>query len=300
MRTGKNLEATDKGIHLIEVVHPGSEEPGDDRPVGSAPQAYRARRSASCAVPRRHRRIRARGGGESESHGHAATSRVSIVPEQTRLAAAHPSNEPLDALLHRAFGFSSFRANQEEVCRTVIEGRDVAARDADGRGQIALLPITRHRARRHDAGDQPADCADGRSIRQAARNSASRWNAFIRDGTGRLRARSASTTSTASCSFCLSRPSGCASPAFPKCWRSANRLSSPLMKRTASRNGATISVPIIGCSAVICRRCGPRPSSPSPRPRRRWFRETSATNWASTSPASFIHGFRRDRISPSK
>ncbi len=28
-------------------------------------------------------------------------------------------------LLHRAFGFSSFRANQEEVCRTVIDGRDV-------------------------------------------------------------------------------------------------------------------------------------------------------------------------------
>jgi len=30
----------------------------------------------------------------------------------------------LDALLHRAFGFEAFRANQEEVCRTVIEGRD--------------------------------------------------------------------------------------------------------------------------------------------------------------------------------
>jgi DNA topoisomerase III len=27
-----------------------------------------------------------------------------------------------DALLHRAFGFPAFRANQEEVCRTVIEG----------------------------------------------------------------------------------------------------------------------------------------------------------------------------------
>ena len=33
--------------------------------------------------------------------------------------------EPLDALLHRAFGFAAFlRANQEEVCRTVIAGRD--------------------------------------------------------------------------------------------------------------------------------------------------------------------------------
>jgi thiamine pyrophosphate-dependent acetolactate synthase large subunit-like protein len=33
-------------------------------------------------------------------------------------------NESLDALLHRAFGFAAFRPNQEEVCRTVIEGRD--------------------------------------------------------------------------------------------------------------------------------------------------------------------------------
>ena len=35
------------------------------------------------------------------------------------------ANEPLEDLLHRAFGFPAFRANQEEVCRTVVEGRDV-------------------------------------------------------------------------------------------------------------------------------------------------------------------------------
>src|SRR6202035_1281506 len=40
-------------------------------------------------------------------------------------AIATVENEPLTDLLHRAFGFSLFRANQEEVCRTVIEGRDV-------------------------------------------------------------------------------------------------------------------------------------------------------------------------------
>ena len=33
--------------------------------------------------------------------------------------------------------------------------------------QVALLPAARDRARRHDAGDQPADRADGRSGRQA-------------------------------------------------------------------------------------------------------------------------------------
>ena len=34
-------------------------------------------------------------------------------------------NEPLDELLRRAFGFASFRANQEAVCRAAIDGRDV-------------------------------------------------------------------------------------------------------------------------------------------------------------------------------
>src|SRR5450432_1878800 len=33
--------------------------------------------------------------------------------------------EPLSSLLHRAFGFAYFRANQEAVCRAAIDGRDV-------------------------------------------------------------------------------------------------------------------------------------------------------------------------------
>lgn len=39
--------------------------------------------------------------------------------------AASKSGETLDELLHRAFGFSSFRINQEAVCHASIEGRDV-------------------------------------------------------------------------------------------------------------------------------------------------------------------------------
>jgi superfamily II DNA helicase RecQ len=31
----------------------------------------------------------------------------------------------LASLLHRHFGFASFRANQEAVCRAAIDGRDV-------------------------------------------------------------------------------------------------------------------------------------------------------------------------------
>ena len=41
------------------------------------------------------------------------------------LPAAAASDENLTELLQRAFGFSSFRASQEEVCRAAIAGRDV-------------------------------------------------------------------------------------------------------------------------------------------------------------------------------
>ena len=34
VRDGKALQATDKGIALIEMVHPAREEPGDDRASG--------------------------------------------------------------------------------------------------------------------------------------------------------------------------------------------------------------------------------------------------------------------------
>ena len=50
--------------------------------------------------------------------GQAASRSVTAQP-----VTAQP-NESLDALLHRAFGFETFRANQREVCRTVIAGRD--------------------------------------------------------------------------------------------------------------------------------------------------------------------------------
>ncbi len=43
------------------------------------------------------------------------------------MTADNPPSSPVDlrALLRRAFGFNSFRPNQEAVCRAVIEGRDV-------------------------------------------------------------------------------------------------------------------------------------------------------------------------------
>ena len=40
------------------------------------------------------------------------------------MTAAAPTGD-MESLLHGAFGFSSFRPNQEAVCQAAIEGRDV-------------------------------------------------------------------------------------------------------------------------------------------------------------------------------
>jgi len=138
VRNAKNLEATDKGIQLIEVVHPEVKSPvmtgqweaylkriqrGEAQlepflrgiedyvrdvvgKVGQLPAAAR------------------RGNGAAELR----SPRQAEPPAPHRSAVHEPmlaaEGEPLDALLNRAFGFAAFRANQEEVCRTVIAGRD--------------------------------------------------------------------------------------------------------------------------------------------------------------------------------
>jgi DNA topoisomerase III len=140
LRNGKNLEATDKGIQLIEVVHPEVKSPvmtgqweaylkriqrGEARlepflhgiedylrdvigKVGQLPAAPR-RGNGAAAAPAAHR---------------PHVVQPVLAQRLTTEPVVATEGEPLNALLHRAFGFTSFRANQEEVCRTVIEGRD--------------------------------------------------------------------------------------------------------------------------------------------------------------------------------
>jgi DNA topoisomerase III len=130
VRNGKNLEATDKGIQLIEVVHPEVKSPA----MTGQWEAYlkRIQRGEAKLEPFLH---------GIEDYVRDVVGKVGRIPAAPRngnfeacpsaggavIAEPHKSAEPnetLDALLHRAFGFESFRANQEEVCRTVIAGRD--------------------------------------------------------------------------------------------------------------------------------------------------------------------------------
>ena len=134
VRSGKSLEATDKGIRLIEVVHPEVRSPI----MTGQWEAY---------LTRIHR-----GGAQLEPFMQGIENYVREVvgkvgqatPPPKRsppvkagqaLPPANPSaptrttpaysGGPLVELLQSAFGFPSFRASQETVCRAVIEGKDV-------------------------------------------------------------------------------------------------------------------------------------------------------------------------------
>jgi len=140
VRNGKNLEATDKGIHLIGVVHPEVKSPV----MTGQWEAYlkRIQKGEAHLEPFLHGiedyvrnvvgkvgqipSVPRRGNGLGElSHSLKAVPHLEQPMEQpSPMPVVAGEKEPLDALLHRAFGFASFRANQEEVCRTVIAGRD--------------------------------------------------------------------------------------------------------------------------------------------------------------------------------
>ncbi|MES1261944.1 MAG: DNA topoisomerase 3, partial [Acidobacteriota bacterium] len=144
VRNAKNLEATDKGIQLIEVVHPEVKSPA----MTGQWEAYLKRIQRGEAqlepflhgiedyvrdvigkvgqIPAAPRRQNGNGGpavSPVRQNEPQATAPAADVTPPVEAHKAEPG-EPLDALLHRAFGFAAFRANQEEVCRTIIEGRD--------------------------------------------------------------------------------------------------------------------------------------------------------------------------------
>ncbi|MFL6192574.1 MAG: DNA topoisomerase 3 [Thermoanaerobaculia bacterium] len=162
VRDGKVLEATDKGIRLIEVVHPhvkspamtghweaqlqriqrgqgdlaaflreieayvrevvgnGAARPQPVQPQPARPQPVRVPASEALTSPallsQPHARPAGRGGSRIE--GQAA-----VLPFPS--APVRGPNGDLDHLLRTTFRLPSFRPYQEDVCRAVMEGRDV-------------------------------------------------------------------------------------------------------------------------------------------------------------------------------
>jgi DNA topoisomerase-3 len=134
IRQGKLLKATDKGIHLIEVVHPEVKSPA----MTGQWEAYLKRVE--------HRQAELQPFLEGiEEYVRAVIQKAENAPIRERkpvptthssatappvpIAALGPSegqpSSNLLELLQRAFSFSSFRPSQERVCQAVADGSDV-------------------------------------------------------------------------------------------------------------------------------------------------------------------------------
>lgn len=135
-RQGRSLVATEKGIRLIEVVHPEVKSPA----MTGQWEAYleRIHRGAAALPPFLNdieeyvREVVGKVG-----RGDAATRAAAPPPKPPRPAppeAAQPATQEaapvarpagdLLEILRAAFGFESFRPNQAEVCEAVLRGED--------------------------------------------------------------------------------------------------------------------------------------------------------------------------------
>jgi DNA topoisomerase-3 len=139
-RAGKSLEATDKGIHLIEVVHPEVKSPA----MTGQWEAFLNRIQQGEAqldpfLERISEYVRSVVGRVSQTAPAVRpVARVAKLPDSseiemtsetavTREAPARKviaSDATLNQLLQSVFGFSSFRPNQEAVCKAVTAGED--------------------------------------------------------------------------------------------------------------------------------------------------------------------------------
>jgi DNA topoisomerase III len=133
-RTGKSLEATDKGIHLIEVVHPEVKSPA----MTGQWEAFLNRIQQGEAqldpfLERISDYVRSVVGRVSQTTPVARTAPPPAqAPAQAETTVAREApvrrtiagDATLSQLLQSVFGFSSFRPNQEAVCQAVTAGED--------------------------------------------------------------------------------------------------------------------------------------------------------------------------------
>ena len=143
VRSGKNLEATDKGIRLIEVVHPEVKSPA----MTGQWEAYLKRIERGEAqlepfIEGIEEYVREVVGKVASPRARAAARAIARTvaahthnPQRRPSRRERPRGEPLARPAASRLRILPFRANQEEVCRTVIEGARRAARDADRRGK---------------------------------------------------------------------------------------------------------------------------------------------------------------------
>jgi DNA topoisomerase-3 len=143
VRGGKSLEATGKGIRLIEIVHPEVKSPA----MTGQWEAYLTRIQRGKAqlgpflkgIEDYVREVVGKTGQvKPPPKAPVVAPNRQADPQTTRapdpqmtpvppapLAPVREAGDTLSTLLHRAFGFSAFRPNQEAVCQAVADGKDV-------------------------------------------------------------------------------------------------------------------------------------------------------------------------------
>ena len=130
-REAKSLMATEKGIHLIEVVHPEVKSPA----MTGQWEAYLKRIEKGGAelglflkgIEEYVTDVVGKVGNNPSRVQPSKVHSVNQIAPSVRVATEtkQPANyESIEELLTQGFGFPSFRANQELVCRTIIEGKD--------------------------------------------------------------------------------------------------------------------------------------------------------------------------------
>ena len=201
-----------------------------------------ARTRSSSALPlgalthRRQRPCASRGDRQRLRVRCAANSRADVVAwtvaARPRAAAAEPvarSTDP-DEALHELFGFAAFRPGQARGGRGRARRPRRARRDADGLGQVALLPAAGADARRPDAGRLAARLADagpGRGAASGSRPGASRSS--TRSRTRPTTARSVEQAAAGELRLLYVAPERFASPGFLE--RIARRRHRPVRRR---------------------------------------------------------------------
>src|SRR5580704_4136 len=129
VRTGKNLEVTEKGIHLIEVVHPEVKSPamtGQWEAFLKKIQHGQSRLGPFLDGISQYVRSVVAKVGQTRLVQRATVSDLPKNPDSPDLASAKTFSNftTLTELLEKAFGFSAFRPNQEAVCNEVTAGKD--------------------------------------------------------------------------------------------------------------------------------------------------------------------------------
>ena len=124
VRTGKTLEATDKGIRLIEVVHSEVKSPamtGQWEALLKRIQQGESQLEPFLEDINKYVRSVLSKVRQNSPNKYSAPP---PSPPEFSAAKKNFNGASLTELLQGAFGFSSFRPNQEAVCQTVTDGKD--------------------------------------------------------------------------------------------------------------------------------------------------------------------------------